>query len=490
MKIILYALATFLETWLGIWIFAQAFPKRMRMERRHQVSEWILITTLVITTYSFTVYYCSFVDKKKFLWFLVVLYIFLLIGYLFYKKMHARAAENKWVLLCMFIIIGILLTCQYWASYQSDIMMIAGNVYGVIFLFSFFQCKLSQAYLWQSLYITNSCVLKTMYIIYCSLFKNIKFEEYLLYPRQHSYEEIVYWIFIELGILIIAKYMPFKILIRTMLKKYKKTMLLILLFELFVIEFLLNNGEGSATQKNLTISLLVFIVFMFTVLSVLLRFLKKAENAEKELFIIRNNAIESQYKEVSEAFERYRRLVHDEKHILSYLKECLEDGEYAEAISFIENSQKSMTDKSKTFWTGITTLDFMLNIKKRKMDNLGIQFELCAGVSVIPMEDADFVVLLGNLLDNAIEAVEKCELENRKIWVSIQNINDMFLFKIKNTNKNMPKLSGNRFVTSKNDSMKHGIGIESAKKIIEKYNGDISFEIVNGFFEVSFILGL
>ncbi len=195
-----------------------------------------------------------------------------------------------------------------------------------------------------------------------------------------------------------------------------------------------------------------------------------------------------QYQELSDAYERYRHLVHDEKHILSYLKECLEDGAYTEALSFIESSQNRMTDKSKSFWTGITTLDFMLNIKKRKMDRLGIQFELSAGVSVIPMEDADFVVFLGNLLDNAIEAVEKCTPENRRIWISIQNANEMFLLRMKNSYTVVPQRKKGRFLTQKGDEKNHGIGIESVKQIVEKYEGEIQFEYNHLYFDVNFFM--
>lgn len=488
MKIILYALATFLETWLGIWIFAQAFPKRMRMERRHQVSEWILITTLVITTYSFTIYYCPFVDKKKFLWFLVALYIFLLIGYLFYKKSHLGEAENKWVLLCMFIIIGILLTCQYWGFYESTNEIIAANMYLPFFLFAFYGCYFKQSYLWEVFYLTNIGLTKTVYIIYMGVFGDRNFEDFFSYPRSHTYGELWYWFTILFVILLLVKYLPIKNIVRKILEKHKKVVLFITLTELIFIYFLVNQGIGKAKEKNLTGILMVFTIFVFMLIVLLLRFLKKTENAEKQLFAVRNKAMEHQYQELSDAYERYRHLVHDEKHILAYLKECLEDGEYVEALSFIESSQNHMTDKSKSFWTGITTLDFMLNIKKRKMDRLGIQFELSAGISVIPMEDADFVVLLGNLLDNAIEAVEQCEVENRRIWMSVQNANEMFLLQMKNTYTVLPQRKKGRFLTQKVDEKAHGIGIESVKRIAEKYEGEVQFDYDQEAFEVNFLI--
>ena len=104
------------------------------------------------------------------------------------------------------------------------------------------------------------------------------------------------------------------------------------------------------------------------------------------------------------------------------------------------------------------------------------------------MEFADFIVALGNLLDNAIEAAEQCQKENRKIWMSIQNINEMFLMTLKNTCETEPIEKNNKFVTHKKNADRHGLGVESVRRIMEKYQGEISFEYENGFFEVSIII--
>lgn len=488
LKVVLYIIIVFIQTSLGIWIFAQAFPNRTRMGRRHLVSEWILITTLVMTTYSFTVYYCPSVDKKKFLWFLVVLYILLLIGYLFYKKIQSNAAEKQGIVMCLFLISCILLVCQYWTSYESTDEILFANVYPVFFLFAFYGCSFKQAYLWELFYLTNIGMIKTVYIIYSSMFRNRYYRDFFFYTRNHTYGEINFWIVILVVLFLFTKCLPIKELIRYVMDKHRKAIFLICLSELTIIYFLVNKGSGKAEEKNLAGILIVFTVFVFALMVLLLRFLKKTEDTEKQLFVVRNEAMEHQYQELREAYERYRHLIHDEKHILSYLKECLEDGEDTEALSFIESSQNRMVDKSKSFWTGITTLDFMLNIKKRKMDHLGVQFELSTGVSVIPMEDADFVVLLGNLLDNAIEAVEQCEAENRRIWMSIQNANEMFLLRMKNTYKVTPQRKKERFLTQKADEKSHGVGIESVKRIAEKYEGEVQFTYEQGIFEVSLVI--
>lgn len=255
-----------------------------------------------------------------------------------------------------------------------------------------------------------------------------------------------------------------------------------------MLRLLVNSGVGRAEKRNFVGILIMTCVGFFASSFVVLISFRKIENTEQKIFEVRNETMQHQYQELNESYERYRHLVHDEKHILCYLKECIHTGKNQEALAFIESSQKSIADRSRSFWTGITTLDFMLNIKKRKMDTVNIEFFLDAKVSEIPMEDADFIVVLGNLLDNAIEAAEQCRKENRKIWMSIQNINEMFLMNLKNTCETEPIEKNNKFVTHKKNVDRHGLGVESVRRIMEKYQGEISFEYKNGFFEVSIII--
>lgn len=129
----------------------------------------------------------------------------------------------------------------------------------------------------------------------------------------------------------------------------------------------------------------------------------------------------------------------------------------------------------------------MLNIKVRKMEEKNIFFKVDSKIEKIPMKDIDFVVLLGNLLDNAIEAAEKCEDGKGKITCIFRNINDMFIFKVKNTSIYKPYEKNTKFYTSKKEKDEHGWGIESVKQIVRKYNGEIDFKYDKDFFEVETI---
>ena len=96
--------------------------------------------------------------------------------------------------------------------------------------------------------------------------------------------------------------------------------------------------------------------------------------------------------------------------------------------------------------------------------------------------------MLGNLLDNAIEAAEKCVLSKRKIFLRLCNPNEMFLLCLQNSSTRRPIIIEDRFVTSKEDKHAHGLGVESAKRIVEKYNGNISFQYDDEHFEVDILI--
>lgn len=182
-------------------------------------------------------------------------------------------------------------------------------------------------------------------------------------------------------------------------------------------------------------------------------------------------------------------MVHDEKHMITYLKVCLENGEIQNAMKFLDDYQGNVNNQGKYSWTGILTLDFMLSIKKTKIDALKVNFLLDSRVEKVPMKDADFVVVLGNLFDNAIEAVEKCTAENRMISLTMQSVNEMFILLMRNSSNSKPNMKNNRFLTDKKEeTVKHGWGIESVKRIIEKYDGQIAFQYNSNIFEVSIIV--
>ncbi|MDY5991666.1 MAG: ATP-binding protein [Oscillospiraceae bacterium] len=87
-------------------------------------------------------------------------------------------------------------------------------------------------------------------------------------------------------------------------------------------------------------------------------------------------------------------------------------------------------------------------------------------------ENSDLTTLLGNILDNAVEAAR--DSERRKIDLSLNKMNGFDILTCTNSSDNRPCVVGNNLKTTKKEADLHGLGIKSIKRIAKKYSG--SFE--------------
>lgn len=487
---VLYLAAAFLETAIGIWIFGQIFPKRHYMEKRHVAAEWVLFTILMAGAYTFPKAIWNIDGKQGYLEAVIGIYCLSLMFWAVCKiwKKRLGETENRIIQCSLICCMIVWISMQYWVSYMSGGVVLFGNIVPVLFLYSFYQCKIIQAYIWELFYLTNMGLIKGIYITYEGTFKRKYFEEFIYFPRNHTYGESIYLLMVCFVILLIVRHISLKEILCKILCKYEKSLLIIAVCEFGILEMLVHFGNGKINEKYFMLNLLAVTGIVFMLLILYVKSFMRAMEVERNLLAVRNDIMEQQYKELDEAYNKYRCLVHDEKHMILYLLKCLEAGETDEAKKFLSGYEKDLNSEGKCSCTGIVTLDFMLNIKKNRMDKLKVDFDLDCRIEYIPMEDTDFIVLLGNLLDNSIEAVKKCVIENRKIRLSIYNINQMFILKINNTNVVKPYVKRKRFITDKEEKNKHGWGIESVKRIVAKYNGYLSFQYDNTFFEAAVII--
>lgn len=115
-------------------------------------------------------------------------------------------------------------------------------------------------------------------------------------------------------------------------------------------------------------------------------------------------------------------------------------------------------------------LDLILNkyIVICKQNNIKFDYEVkTADLDYI--DDADFSVILNNILDNAVEAAEK-SIE-RQIEFSLRHINNMDLLSVVNSCDAPPKHNNHQLLTTKFDTDKHGFGTRIIKKYVKKNNG-------------------
>ena len=266
-----------------------------------------------------------------------------------------------------FIIIALDLTEQYWMSYQSIAMMIMGNIFPPLYLYLFFQCTFAQAYLWEVVYVVNIGFVKEVYIAYTGVFQNRRFEDFFYYPRIHSQDEIIFfphnlfWTFAYQQSGFIGKLIE-----KNCLWSIKKTLFILIWIEIFLLMGVANLGEGEIDRKKLALTLAALTGIMMCIFIAYIRLQQRINEAENNILNVRYDVIKAQYEELKSAYEGYRCLVHDEKHLISYVAECLDNGNVEEVQKFLNNYQATSLSRNRITWTGISTLDFMLSIKTEK----------------------------------------------------------------------------------------------------------------------------
>lgn len=166
------------------------------------------------------------------------------------------------------------------------------------------------------------------------------------------------------------------------------------------------------------------------------------------------------------------RFSHDTKHHLSAILNLSDNKDVEEYINIIS---KDLEKYSPTGKTGNKILDVIIHKYSLLSESKGIAFEteiMTANLSYI--DSPQLSSLLGNILDNAIEAAEKCK--EPKILLSINKNDNFDVLCCVNSCSKSPSMKGDRLLTTKEDKELHGFGTKSIEKIVKLYNGTHSFK--------------
>lgn len=148
------------------------------------------------------------------------------------------------------------------------------------------------------------------------------------------------------------------------------------------------------------------------------------------------------------------------------------------------------------FLSGNHVIDVVINQKILRARNSGIHLQCDVQVPEFKaIKDSDLNVLLSNLLDNAIEAVERwsnsSEYDQSKdavISFRLRLNNDYLLIREQNPCVGVKKGKNHKLVSSKSNQLMHGIGMQSIRRIVEKYNGNMDYTIDEGHFSICIVM--
>ncbi len=197
-------------------------------------------------------------------------------------------------------------------------------------------------------------------------------------------------------------------------------------------------------------------------------------NREEIRYKLMESQIEQQEKmltSILESNEKIRVLKHDMKNYLMTAIGLIDNKEYNKVKSYMVNLIGQEIDTIETFvTTNSQTLSALLNIKLDTCNKNKINWNVEITSDLTNISDVDISIIIGNLLDNAIEASKK--VKNKPfIDIKIFDSKDYVNIVIKNKIDNSVLFFNPNLFTTKKDKNSHGIGLMSVKKIVKKYNG-------------------
>lgn len=199
--------------------------------------------------------------------------------------------------------------------------------------------------------------------------------------------------------------------------------------------------------------------------------------------------------EIEKVSENTRNLRHDLVNHMNCIYAVLEQEHVTQAKKYIEDLLKKelyfqpfLSSKS-----GNLTIDCLLSSKREKMKQLHIKlYDRIEIPSDIVLNEVDISIIIGNCMDNAIEAVSQIKEESkREISLEILYRKGCFFFKISNFyGKNIKRNRKGGFKTTKKNESRHGLGLEIVEKTLKIYNGFMKVDITNHKFTLQLLLYL
>ena len=211
---------------------------------------------------------------------------------------------------------------------------------------------------------------------------------------------------------------------------------------IFMLGFANNNGR---TRINSTFTVLILLGMNILIFYVYMKLRDIKHNMKNNLISILAYAENKEYEKMT-----------------GFIEEIM--GEGGMVIASISNSGNIVIDSLIGYWY-VTAQNKKIIFKT----------DICIPM-IMPFKGADLSLILGNLLENAVEAAEKVE-ENRYINVKMKfDKNNLLLFVDNSYKGKLLKTRDNRLKSTKSDAENHGVGLASVYRAVAKYHGSVVIE--------------
>jgi sensor histidine kinase regulating citrate/malate metabolism len=209
---------------------------------------------------------------------------------------------------------------------------------------------------------------------------------------------------------------------------------------------------------------------------------------DRRITAYQTDLVTKHYDEVQNIYNQMRGWKHDYHSHLQVIKAYLSLGRKAELEAYLNELDRDLTSIDLIVKTGNIMLDAILNSKLSLASARKIVINAKAAAPAnMQMSDVDLCVVVGNLLDNAIEACMKIDDgDKRFIRVYIGLFKEQLYISISNSSGREIKKIGGRIQTSKTG--RHGFGLIRVDRVVQKYGGYVNRQYEEGVFATEIML--
>lgn len=232
----------------------------------------------------------------------------------------------------------------------------------------------------------------------------------------------------------------------------------------------------------------ILVVMLMAIVGVLLakRYIRNL--TDKRIAEYQNDLITKHCEEVQNIYKTMRGWRHDYRNHIQTMRASLEMGNLTELGNYLGVLTVDLNTVDTVVKTGNVMADAILNSKLALCKTKNIPYEVTATIPEnCVVNDVELCVIIGNLLDNAMEACEKIEDKaQRFIRVYIGVFKQQLYVNVTNSMLDVPVKSGKAFKSSKGEN--HGFGLMRIDRIADKYSGFVNRQFEDGVFGTEIML--
>ncbi len=249
--------------------------------------------------------------------------------------------------------------------------------------------------------------------------------------------------------------------------------------------------HGSFDRTEMTILIISILGINFAILFLYdTLYLSFSAKTEKILLEQQNNAYAKQLDIMQQSLDSLQTVRHDIKNHMIVLKNLNSTEGYTKFDEYVDKIISSVDGRTLYSNSENVIVDSILNYKLQLITNMDIELQIDVSVpKKIGISAYDMTIILGNLMDNAITALKRCNSEKLLI-VKIGYSKGSIFISVTNTYNGEIKEKNGTLLTSKDDEKNHGIGLKNIREAVNRNNGHMQINYDNKEFKINIILPL